>query len=86
MADADTIVKHLCGDHGLCPACPSVVRDLSANAHNTHLAVEAALSGAGDWSRARRKLADLGESLARFQAVLDHHFADHGYGCTEECE
>lgn len=59
-----------------CIACPVEVRDLFASAHNAVQAFNAALAGAGDWSRAHRKMTELEASVGRFQPIVDDHFSD----------
>lgn len=62
------------GTHA-CMACPVEVRDLHACAKNAVTAMEMALSGSGDFSRALRKVGDLKRSAERFQPIVDAHFA-----------
>lgn len=69
------------GDHGLCAACPALVRNLSASAHNAVSAFESAAAGYGDWSRAHRKIAALKDAVAAFRPTVDMHFAQHGKPC-----
>jgi len=62
-----------------CPACPILVRDLHATAHNALNAIDAALRGDGDWSRAKRKIEGLRASVKAFQPTVDAHFADRAH-------
>jgi hypothetical protein len=72
----DPVTAAMCAETGhSCPACPTVARNLGANAHNALGAVKAALDGTGSWERARRELGDLERVLASWQAPLDGHFA-----------
>jgi hypothetical protein len=72
----DQVTAAMCAETGhSCAACPTVARNLGANAHNALGAVKAALDGTGSWERARRKLGDLERALALWQTILDAHFA-----------
>jgi hypothetical protein len=70
----DQVTAQMCAEAGhSCIACPVEVRSLYASAHNAVGAVRRALEGGGDWSRAKRKLAELEETVARMRLVMDGH-------------
>lgn len=58
----------------LCSFCPVEVRALYAAAYNAMLAVDMAEAGLGDRDRARRKVAELRETLRTVQPLVDAHF------------
>lgn len=70
---------HASGDHGICPACPPVVRNLAATAHNALNAYK--VVGTMD-ARLREKMGELARALKDFQPISDEHFATHSHGCV----
>lgn len=73
VADGETEAFRAATGHD-CPACPTAVRDLFATAHNAAGAWDTATRD-DDWARAYRKARELDDAVARFQSVVDAHFA-----------